>query len=214
MEGRPVAGPLISSKRAPETDSSYYYRKLQSDIPRPGHTARDTRFGQLKIIPIPKDNRMELRVEYPKPFDKPQVGEAQDTKGTWKYDGTAWFSGWKFTKPKSANMKASCIGLLIDPENDEMFIGRSRNAWFIRRREQNLLWSFNTFPPWDDHTIPALSHHGNIARENRLHVIDSHEFYCKEFGVTMVNRQNLVPAGVPNQKRNSCTTRLLLVRVS
>ena len=131
-----------------------------------------------------------------------------------KYDGTAWFSGWKFTKPKSEHMKASCIGLLIDPENDEMFIGKSRNAWFIRRREQYLLWSFNTFPPWDDHTIPALSHHGEIARENRLHMIRSREFYCKEFGVTMVNRQNPVPAGMPNQRRNSCTTRLLPVRVS
>ena len=65
-------------------------------------------------------------------------------------------------------MKASCIGLLIDPENDERFIGRSRNAWSIRRRESNMRWSFNRFPPWDDHTIRALSGHGNIARTNCL----------------------------------------------
>ena len=78
---------------------------------------------------------MELRVEYPKPVDKPQVGETQETKGTWKYDGASWFTGWKFTKAKSTNMKVSCIGLLIDPENDERFVGKSRDAWFIRRRE-------------------------------------------------------------------------------
>ena len=214
MEARPTAGPLISSKRVPDTDSPYYYGKLQSDIPRPGQTARDTHFGQLRINPTAKDNRMELRVEYTKPFDKPQVGETQDTKGTWKYDSTAWFSGWKFTREKTPHMKASCIGLLIDPANDEKCLGRSRDAWFIRRRECNLEWSFNVFPPWDDHVIPSVSGHEDTARDNRLHMISSHEFYCKEFGVTMVNRRNPVPPGVLNQRRNSCTTRLLPVRVS
>ena len=106
MEWRPEAGPLISSKRAPELDSVYYHRKLQNNIPGPGHTARTTCFGQLKVVPVPKDDRMELTVEYPKPVDKPQVSEAQDSKGTWKYDSASWFSGWKFTKAKSTNMKA------------------------------------------------------------------------------------------------------------
>ena len=93
IEWRPGAGPLITSKRFPEPDSWYYYRRLQNNIPRPGHTARITCFGQLKVVPIPKDGRMELRVEYPKPVDKPQVSEAQDSKGTWKYYGVSWFSG-------------------------------------------------------------------------------------------------------------------------
>ena len=65
LEARPTAGPLVSSKRVPEKDSPYYHRKSQSDFPRPGQTARDTHFGNLSIIPIAKDNRMELRVEYP-----------------------------------------------------------------------------------------------------------------------------------------------------
>ena len=123
MEWRPEAGPLISSKRAPEPDSVYYYRKLQNDIPGPSNTARTTCFGQLEVVPIPKDDRMELRAAYPKPVDKPQVSEAQDSKGTWKYDAASWFSGWRFTMPKSLNMISSCIGLLIDPENDESFVG-------------------------------------------------------------------------------------------
>jgi len=213
LDARPTAGPLVSSKRVPDKDSPYYHRKSQSDFPRPGQTARDTHFGNLTIIPIAKDNRMELRVEYPKPFDKPQVGDTQDTKGTWKYD-TAWFSGWRFTREKTPHMKASCIGLLIDPSGDEQFIGKSRDAWFIRRKECNLDWSFSVFPPWDDHVIPSVSGHENIARDNRLHMISSHEFYCKEFGVTMVNRRNPVPPGVLNQRQNSCTTRLLPARVS
>ena len=123
MEWRPGGGPLISSKWAPEHDSWYYYRKLQNNIPRPGHTARITCFGQLKVVPIPKDDRMEVRVEYPEPVDKPQVSEAQESKGTWKYDGVSWFSCWKFTMPKSLNMKSECVGLFIDPEKDETFVG-------------------------------------------------------------------------------------------
>ena len=97
------------------------------------------------MVPLPKDDRMELRVEYPKPLDKPQVSEAQDSKGTWEYDAALWFSGWKFTMPKSSNMIASCIGLLIDPEMMR-FVGKPRDAWFIRRRDNNMSWSFNTFP--------------------------------------------------------------------
>ena len=96
-----MAGPLISSKRAPEPDSVYDYMKSQNNIPGPGHTARTTCFGQMRVVPIPKDDRMELRVEYPTPVDKPQVSEAQDSKGIWKYDSASWFSCWKFTMPKS-----------------------------------------------------------------------------------------------------------------
>ena len=77
-----------------------------------------------------------------------------------------------------------------------------------------MAWSFNIFPPWDDHIVPALGDHGSVARANRVHMISSNEFYCKEFGVTMVNRNNPVPAGLPNQRRNSLVTRLLPVRES
>ena len=116
--------------------------------------------------------------------------------------------------PKSPNMKSQCIGLLIDSEKDERCVGKSRDAWFLRRQANNMAWSFNIFPPWDDHVVPAPGDHGSVARANRLHMISSNEFYCKEFGVTVVNGQNPVPDGLANQRRNSRVTRLLHVRES
>ena len=76
IESRPGAGPMISTKRVPEKDSWYRHRKVQNNIPRPGFTSRDTCFGQLNIVLIPKEDRMEMRVEYPKPIDRPQVSGA------------------------------------------------------------------------------------------------------------------------------------------
>ena len=211
-EWRPGTGPMISSKRAPENDPWYQYRKLQNNIPRPGFTSRNTCFGQLNVVLIPKDDRMQMRVEYPKPIDRPQVSGAQVPKDAWKYDDKSCFSGWKFTMPKSSNMKSQCIGILIDPEADEKFVRKSRNAWFLKRKTDNLAWSFNIFPPWDDHTVPSLGSHNIAARANRAHMNSSHELYCKEFGATMINRGYPVPEGSPNQQRNSRDTRLLPVR--
>ena len=78
--------------------------------------------------------------------------------------------------PKSQNMKAQCIGLLIDPVDDETFVAKSGNAWFLNIQTNKLAWSFNIFPPWDDHVVPALGDHGTVARANRLHMISSNEF--------------------------------------
>ena len=81
--------------------------------------------------------------------------------------------------PKSANMRAQCPGILIDPEADEKFVGKTRNAWLIKTKDDNLAWSVNTFPPWDDHTVPSLGNHNQVARDNRAHMIGTHELYCK-----------------------------------
>ena len=110
IESRPGAGPMISTKRVPEKDSWYRCRKVQNNIPRQGFTSRNTCFGQLNVVFIPKEDKMEMRVEYPKPIDRPQVSGAQDSKGSWRYDDKAWFAGWKFTVPKSSHMKAQCPG--------------------------------------------------------------------------------------------------------
>jgi hypothetical protein len=212
MDIRPAAGPLVSSKRIPDNDSKYIYRnKGQCDFPAPGKTARDTPLGNLTIVQLPKDNRMELRVEYPRPYDKPQVGNSQDIKGTWKYD-TSWFAGWKFTREKTPNMRMGCVGILIDSEVDESFVGNSRSAWFLRREANNSDWSVKVFPPWEDHTIPSLNSHEAGAKKNRLQMMSSHEFYCREFGTTMIDRKNPVPPGVPEQRENSNITRLLPAR--
>ena len=125
---------MIWTKRVPEKDSWYRYRKVQNNIPRPGFTSRNTCFGQLNVVLIPKEDRMEMRVEYPKPIDRPQVSGAQDSKGSWRYDDKARSAGWKFTMPKSSHMKAQCPGILIDAEVDEKFIGKSRNACFSKGR--------------------------------------------------------------------------------
>ena len=157
---------------------------------------------------------MELKVEYPKPYDKPKVGHSQDIKGTWKWDSSSWFSGWKFTREKTPNMKAGCVGLLIDPEVDENFVGNSRDSWFQRREANNSDWSVKVFPPWEDHTVPSLNDYGKDARQNRLNMIGSHEFLNAEFGMTMVDRNDPIPPGVPEQIENSRITRLLPARSS
>ena len=157
---------MISTKRVPDKDSWYRYRNVQNNIPRPGLTSINTCFGQLNIVLIPKEDRMETRVEYPKPIDRPQVSGAQDSKGSWRYDDKAWFAGWKFIMPKSSHMKAQCPGILIDAEVDEKFIGKSRNAWLLKRKSNNLAWSVNVFPPWDDHIVPALDNHNLVARSS------------------------------------------------
>ena len=56
VESRPGAGPRILTKRVPEKDSWYRYRKVQNNIPRPGFTSRITCFGQLNVVPIPKED--------------------------------------------------------------------------------------------------------------------------------------------------------------
>ena len=204
---------MISTKRVPDKDSWYRYRNVQNNIPRPGLTSINTCFGQLNIVLIPKEDRMETRVEYPKPIDRPQVSEAQDSKGSWRYDDKPCLTGLKIIMPKSPNMRAQCPGILIDAEADEKFVGKSRNAWFLWRENDNLAWSFNIFPPWDDHIAPSLGNHNLAARANRAHMISTHELYCREFGVTMINRDYPVPEGSPNQQKNSRVTQLLPVRV-
>ena len=77
---------------------------------------------------------MEMRVEYPKPIDRPQASGALDSKGTWKYDDKSLFSGWNFTMPKSSNMKSQCIGILIDPEADENFLENNEMFGFSKER--------------------------------------------------------------------------------
>jgi hypothetical protein len=170
-----------------------------------------TPFGDLNIVQIPMENRMELKVEYPRPIDKPQVGDSQDIKGTWKWD-KAFFAGWKFTRERTMNMKPTCVGLMIDPDADEAFVGHSRDAWFQRRLADNSSWSVKAFPPWEDHVIPSLHSHDDNARRNRVHMMGSHEYYCQEFGLTMVNRKCPVPPGVRDQRESSRVTRLLPVR--
>jgi len=111
-------------------------------------------------------------------------------------------------------MRMGCVGILLDPEVDEGFVGNSRDSWFQRREADNSDWSVKVFPPWEDHTIPSLNSHEADAKKNRLQMISSHEFYCQEFGATMVDRKDPVPPGVLEQRENSRITRLLPARPS
>ena len=149
----------------------------------------------MTVVLIPKEDRMEMRIEYPTPIDRPQVSGDQGPKGSWRYDDKSWFAEWKFTLPKSPNMKAQAPGIMIDPEADETLLCKTRKAWFIKRKDHDLAWSVNTSPPWEDHTVPSLGHFNQVARDNRAHMINTHELYYREFCVTMVNRDRPVPEG-------------------
>ena len=212
-DSRPCAGPLLLSKRVPEHDSQHYDRQVQDKQPCPEHLARQISLGQIGFVIAVKEHRVELKSAYPKPIDRPHVFGHQDPNGSWLYDDKAWLSGWKFLLPKSPNLKASVLGTLAEPSIDEDFLFRSRDAWFIRKREQDTRYSVTSFPPWVDHVVPSLSTSDALARHNRAHMIKTNELYCKDVGATMANRPCASPTGSLAQQRNSKVTRLLPVRI-
>ena len=101
-EPRPCAGPLPAKKRPPERDSNHYYTQIQDTNPCPGRLARSSSVGQLTVVTKIKEDRLTMKVQFPRPIDRPQAPrQEQDPKGQWVYDDKSWQGGWKFVMMKT-----------------------------------------------------------------------------------------------------------------